>query len=406
VITTGGNLNACMALCPSSPPIVYKDCIASCAKRCPQSPGAIEQHAVMMKADDETLVRDPSSSKGMGQGQNTGASSPTRCPTSGPGNKTLAQTSCPVGWSCELKTESTGACHFEYPANVPPHRENCFGCRSSSGGRAGANTACEPNLPTVPMSESMPNVLIVGDSISHGYFPVLVEALNGTLAQLQHAPSNTGRCSQAHLPRTPTCTPVLCTPLGKWYGADTRAAVTLPAGALEAGVHCFNITTLLGATGTLPQPWDLIVFNFGLHDTREPTPPPAGGGVSGSPSLDNYMELLRQYTALALHSGQAKKVLWASTTPFMGGNIWPTLEQMNANASQYMRSVGVPIVDFWTPIVQHCGPKLPYVTCDICSGSTPGHPVKAASTPHFTRAGYQLLVDALIPAMKSVLKPA
>eukprot|EP01043_Picozoa_sp_COSAG02_P007545 COSAG02_NODE_227_length_28153_cov_11.662294_17_plen_192_part_00 len=189
-------------------------------------------------------------------------------------------------------------------------------------------------------------------------------------------------------------------------GADTRAAVTLPAGALEAGVDCFNITTLLGATGTLPQPWDLIVFNFGLHDTREPTPPPAGGAVSASPSLGNYMALLRQYTALALHSGQAKKVLWASTTPFMGGNIWPTLEQMNANASQYMRSVGVPIVDFWTPIVQHCGPKLPYVTCDICSGSTPGHPVKAASTPHFTRAGYQLLVDALIPAMKSVLKLA
>ena len=175
-----------------------------------QSSGAIERPAVMMKTDDETLVRDPSSSKEMGQGRNRGASSPARCPTSGPGNKTLAQTSCPVGWSCELKTESsTGACHFEYPANVPPHRENCFGCRSSSSsGRAGANTACEPNLPTVPMSESMANVLIVGDSISHGYFPVLVEALNGTLAQLQHAPSNTGRCPQAHLPRTPTCTPV------------------------------------------------------------------------------------------------------------------------------------------------------------------------------------------------------
>ena len=31
----GGSLNACMELCPSSPPIIYKDCIEECAKRCP-----------------------------------------------------------------------------------------------------------------------------------------------------------------------------------------------------------------------------------------------------------------------------------------------------------------------------------------------------------------------------------
>ena len=30
----GGSLSACMGLCPSSPPIVYKDCIQDCAKRC------------------------------------------------------------------------------------------------------------------------------------------------------------------------------------------------------------------------------------------------------------------------------------------------------------------------------------------------------------------------------------
>ena len=59
------------------------------------------------------------------------------------------------------------------------------------------------------------------------YFPALVKAINGSVAVLQHAPSNTG--------------------------------------ALAAGINCWNITTLLGATGTLPQPWDLVVFNFGLH---------------------------------------------------------------------------------------------------------------------------------------------
>ena len=64
------------------------------------------------------------------------------------------------------------------------------------------------------------------------YFPALVKAINGSVAVLQHAPSNTG--------------------------------------ALAAGIGCWNITTLLGATGSLPQPWDLIVFNFGLHVSMKP----------------------------------------------------------------------------------------------------------------------------------------
>ena len=155
-------------------------------------------------------------------------------------------------------------CHLElnwhlYPDSSP--RESCFGCQAHGG------PACGPNLPTIPLSRAKPNVLIVGDSISHGYFPVLAEAINGSIVQLQHAPSNTG--------------------------------------ALAAGLACWNITTLLGATGSLPQPWDLVVFNFGLHDTKEWTPPPWDGKVADddrSTSVEKYMVLLRRYTELVLHS--------------------------------------------------------------------------------------------------------
>eukprot|EP01051_Picozoa_sp_SAG22_P027422 SAG22_NODE_9168_length_605_cov_2.503953_1_plen_159_part_01 len=102
------------------------------------------------------------------------------------------RTTCPAGWRCALKDSGpTGACHFEYPPGVPPHRENCYGCVGSSS-PAASPQACEPNLPTVPMSDALPNVLIVGDSISHGYFPVLRARLNGSVAALQHAPSNSG----------------------------------------------------------------------------------------------------------------------------------------------------------------------------------------------------------------------
>lgn len=292
--------------------------------------------------------------------------STVQCPavnsTGGGGHGVSQRTTCPSGWRCALKSNGpTGACHFEYPPDVQPHRENCYGCAKGSG-----SPVCEPNLPTVPMSTTLPNVLIVGDSISHGYFPVLRARLNGSVATLQHAPSNTG--------------------------------------ALPAGVACWNISTALGASGNLPKPWDLVVFNFGLHDTYEPTPPPLI--ETGRTEESNYMELLTRYTDLVLHSGRAKRGLWASTTPFMAAGVWKTIESMNKNASNLMRSVGVPEVDLFEPIAQHCAPSgaLPYEYCDICAGSTPGHPVAANSTPHYTDAGYGLLVDVLVPAIEAALE--
>ena len=117
------------------------------------------------------------------------------------------------------------------------------------------------------------------------------------------------------------------------------------------------------------------------------------------------MELLTRYTDLVLHSGRAKRGLWASTTPFMAAGVWKTIEFMNKNASNLMRSVGVPEVDLFEPIAQHCAPSgaLPYEYCDICAGSTPRHPVAANSTPHYTDAGYGLLVDVLVPAIEAAL---
>ena len=312
-----------------------------------------------------------------------------QCPRTLDG-KPLQQTSCPSGWACAAKVSGTGACHFEYPPSVKPHRENCYGCTPTAT-KSRPPLACEPNLPTVPMSTTKPNILIVGDSISHGYFPILAAA--ALFAQFQHAPSNTG--------------------------------------ALQAGVECFNITTLLGATADQVV-WDLVVFNFGLHDTSEPTPPPAErttgstGAAAGSsaraprahtahswvsdttpvPWVSNYMRQLERYTNEMLRSARAKKALFALTTPYMAGGVYKILEQMNGNATEFMGTVDVPTVDLYTPIVNHCTNGtgvLPYSLCDICMGSVPGHPVNCCTTPHYTEAGYQLLVDALVPAIKSAI---
>lgn len=274
------------------------------------------------------------------------AQSATRCPLNG----TAQQTTCPAGWECVLKHSSGGACHFEYPPPVPPHRENCWGCR------ARGSPACEPNLPEFVPSPGLPSVLVVGDSISHGYFPQLVALLNGT-ARLQHAPSNTGNAL--------------------------------------AGVGCFNISVLGGGTARRVA-WDLVSFNFGLHDTFVPTPPPLRLGES----LARYMELLRRYTERVAGSGA--KGLFALTTPFMQKDVYKVIEVMNSNATAYMRSVGVPTADLWRPVVDYCGAP-PYQYCDICQGSTPGHAVDCTTTPHYTEAGYRLIAEVLAASIRARL---
>ena len=84
----------------------------------------------------------------------------TQCPHSGPNNQSVLHTSCPAGTKCRFMQ-----CHFEFPDSTPGcggggcgGREGCFGC-----------SGCGPNLPAIPLSRTKPNVLIVGDSISHGY---------------------------------------------------------------------------------------------------------------------------------------------------------------------------------------------------------------------------------------------
>ena len=67
----------------------------------------------------------------------------------------------------------------------------------------------------------------------------------------------------------------------------------------------------------------MVVVTY-VQDTKEWTPPPflddeANDHHDRSTSVDKYMVLLRRYTELVLHSGRAKKGLWASTTPMMHG---------------------------------------------------------------------------------------
>eukprot|EP01052_Picozoa_sp_SAG31_P048162 SAG31_NODE_9953_length_1206_cov_1.212285_2_plen_139_part_01 len=46
-----------------------------------------------------------------------------------------------------------------------------------------------------------------------------------------------------------------------------------------------------------------------------------------------------------------------------------------------------------------------FARCNEVFGSTPGHPANASSNPHYTTAGYEILVKQLVPAIKAALSP-
>lgn len=82
---------------------------------------------------------------------------------------------CPAGTKCVAASGSG------YDAVY-----NCTG----ADGAVGRNLAvCKPG-PTLPWSNATKNVLVIGDSLSIGFTPVLAKALEG-VALVQHAPADT-----------------------------------------------------------------------------------------------------------------------------------------------------------------------------------------------------------------------
>jgi acyl-CoA thioesterase-1 len=121
----------------------------------------------------------------------------------------------------------------------------------------------------VPDAPGLPRVLLIGDSISMGYTLPVRELLAGK-ANVHRIPENGGPTTNgvAHL--------------AQWLG-DTK--------------------------------WDVIHFNFGLHDLKI-----MEGGKRQVPPED-YERNLRDIVAKLVQSGA--RVVWASTTPVPGGNLSP-----------------------------------------------------------------------------------
>jgi N-acetylgalactosamine-6-sulfatase len=199
--------------------------------------------------------------------------------------------------------------------------------------------APNPALAPIEDAASLPRVLLVGDSVSIGYTLPTRELLKG----------------KANVHRPPTN----CSSTG----------------------HGLNyLKSWLG-----DKKWDVIHFNFGLHDAKLPPE-----GVRHAPPEvyeKNLRELVKQMKATGA------KLIFATTTPVPnGGNLRPTrrfgsVDQYNTVARKVMAENGVAINDLNAVIALHVAT------------------LQRPNDVHFTDEGSALLAKNVAKAIEAELLP-
>ncbi len=126
-----------------------------------------------------------------------------------------------------------------------------------------------------------------------------------------------------------------------------KANVHRPAGNCSStGYGLSKIEEWLGS-----GKWDVIHFNFGLHDAKLPPE-----GARHAPPAQ-YEKNLRQLVVRLKATGA--KLIWANTTPVPnGGNLAPnrrfgSVDEYNAIAARVMAEAGVVINDLNASITPH-----------------------------------------------------
>jgi len=138
---------------------------------------------------------------------------------------------------------------------------------------------------------ALPRILIIGDSISRGCTLPVRTALKGKV-NVHRAPANCG----------PTR-----------YGLE-------------------KLDIWLGSGN-----WDLVLFNFGIHDRRTPT--------------EEYTRNLEQL--IARIRPRTRKLLWLTSTPVPEGAseyVAGSIERLNAAATALMQKQNVPVLDLHAQI--------------------------------------------------------
>jgi len=180
-------------------------------------------------------------------------------------------------------------------------------CSAQSKKAPGKAEQPNPAYRVVEDVPGLPRALIIGDSISMGYTEPVRKLLEGKF-NVHRIPTN---------------------------GGPTIRGIE----QLESWI-------------TAPKQWDLIHFNFGLHDLRQDA-----AGKRQVP-LGDYEKNLRQITARLKKTGA--KLVWASTTPVPEGKVEPPRSDAdvvayNAVARRVMEEHGVSMLDLYSLALPRLG---------------------------------------------------
>lgn len=192
-----------------------------------------------------------------------------------------------------------------------------------------------PALAAVKDDPALPRVLLIGDSISIGYTLAVRQELAGK-ANVHRAPANCGPTSRG------------LEQIDKWLG-DGR--------------------------------WDLIHFNWGLHDLKK---------INGKHQvpIDAYEKNLRQLVARMKKTGA--KLLWCSTTPVPKGCSPP---RTNEDVLAY-NAVAKRIMD-----------ENKIATDDLYSFALPRlAKIQRPANVHFSPGGYKLLAGQVARSIVAALE--
>jgi isoamyl acetate esterase len=189
----------------------------------------------------------------------------------------------------------------------------------------------------------MPRILIIGDSISIGYTPLVTADLAGK-ALIEHNPGN---------------------------GADS-ANVLAHLDEWTAG-H-----------------WDLIHLNCGLHDLKRPK-----GTLQVINTLEQYEANLRQIFR-RLTSRPPTKIIWVTTTPVVDerhpankkdiDRSQSDVRAYNAVAARVLQNFPIPVTDLHALVLAH-GPEQLILNDGV----------------HYGPTGYRLLADTVTANIRQVL---
>lgn len=210
----------------------------------------------------------------------------------------------------------------------------------------------------MPLSTRLPNVIILGDSVSIGYTPKVAALMDG-VAMVQHSP----------------------------WGGDGGAEET------KYGDICLDY--LLRAPDGTPQLPQVLYFNFGLHNLDNNTIPGQEGPIAQyAPYLDRIASRL---VALAKVHPETK-LLFGITTPMMcAADVDSVVQANNQKAASIMARHGISTVDLHTPIVEQCGPA-PQASCFNQTGCFCPH------CPMNDGVGYEWLAKhVVVPAIRKLL---